>query len=176
MMSKWLRKFFFHGQVAIPETQEKRLLLIFAWVLFCSFKREEELIPRDSRYVGTKWIGSIASSALGMPKNTGLFRTSPAYGFGSSCVVQMERRVGVRFSLHLPQPTDTRKADRQCEDYLESHAETSRCAAFSDLRPAACFLHATKLGSAGRHNSKGNASHQPRDKAPVSTRHGRAGS
>jgi hypothetical protein len=79
----------------------------------------------------------------------------------------MERRVGVRFSLHLLQPARTRKADRQCEDYVEGHAETGRSFAFSDLRPAACFLHSTKLRCTGRYNSKGDASYQPRDKAPI---------
>jgi hypothetical protein len=43
--------------------------------------------------------------------------------------------------------------------FVESHTATSGCAAFSDLRPAPCFLHAAKLGCTGRHNSKGNASH-----------------
>ena len=75
-------------------------------------------------------------------------------------------------TLLLPR---TRKADRQCEDYVEGHPEAGRSSAFSDLRPAACFLHPTKLGCTRRHNSKGDASYQPGDKAPVSTRHGRAG-
>jgi hypothetical protein len=52
----------------------------------------------------------------------------------------------------------------------------SRRAAFSDLQPAACFLYAAKLGSAGCCDSTGDASHQPRDEAPVSTQHGRESS
>ena len=49
-------------------------------------------------------------------------------------------------------------------------------AALSDLQLAACFLYSTELGSTGCHNSTGHASYKPRDKAPVSTRHGRTGS
>ena len=59
----------------------------------------------------------------------------------------------------FPQPAHARTADRERENCLESDTATSGCAAFSDLRPAPCFLHAAKLGCTGRDNSKGHASH-----------------
>jgi hypothetical protein len=46
----------------LRERPEKQMLTldqetrIFAWVLFCSFKREGEPLPKDSGSVGTNWI------------------------------------------------------------------------------------------------------------------------
>ena len=65
---------------------------------------------------------------------------------------------------------------RKWKDGLASDSQASKRAALSDLQLAACFLCSPKLGSTRRCDSTGDASHKPRDKASVSTRHGRTGS
>src|SRR6185437_4185724 len=88
----------------------------------------------------------------------------------------MEGGIEVRFAIHLSKPAQAGTANPKCEDSLAGDSQASRRAALSDLQLAACFLYSAKLGSTRRCDSTGHASHEPRDKAPVSTRHGRTGS
>jgi len=75
----------------------------------------------------------------------------------------MEREIPFGFSIYLSESAPTGISDRQCEDHLAFDLEASRCAAFSNLQPAARFLYTAKLGCAGCGHRTGHASHESGD-------------
>src|SRR6266704_4983730 len=70
----------------------------------------------------------------------------------------------------------SRQTDRIGKDSLEGHSQESGCFIFSDLQPAACVLHSTKLGCSRCGRAARYASQQPRDETLLSTGVGSPGS
>ncbi len=126
--------------------------------------------------LGPDRLGKPTHSIRQRRKNAGFLGAPSAHGSGISSLAQMERRIAVGFAVHLSEPAQAGTPHPKCKDGLAGDSQASKRAALSDLQLAPCFLHSTELGSTGCSDSTGHASYKPRDKAPVSTRHGRTGS